>query len=104
MAEPVIIGGVRTPFARSGGTLRATTPVQLLSHTLNGLVDRVGLNSARLDDVLVGCVTPIAEQGANIGRLAVLNAGFPVHVPATTVNRMCGSSQQTIHFAAQAIA
>jgi acetyl-CoA acetyltransferase family protein len=104
MAEPVIIGGVRTPFARSGGTLRATTPLQLLSHTLNGLVDRVGLNSARLDDVLVGCVTPIAEQGANIGRLAVLNAGFPVHVPATTVNRMCGSSQQTIHFAAQAIA
>jgi acetyl-CoA acetyltransferase family protein len=84
--------------------LRETTPVKLLSHVLNGLVNRVGLDAARLDDVLTGCVTPIAEQGANIGRLAVLNAGFPVHVAATTVNRMCGSSQQTIHFAAQAIA
>ena len=104
MAEPVIIGGIRTPFARSRGMLRETTPVKLLSHVLNGLVNRVGLDAARLDDVLTGCVTPIAEQGANIGRLAVLNAGFPVHVAATTVNRMCGSSQQTIHFAAQAIA
>ncbi len=104
MSEPVILGGVRTPFARSGGVLRETAPVHLLSQTLRGLTQRVGIEPSRIDDVLAGCVTPMAEQGANIGRLAILDAGFPVHVAATTVNRMCGSSQQTIHFAAQEIA
>ncbi len=104
MSEPVILGGVRTPFARYGGALRETLPLKLLSHVLNGLVERVGIEPSRIDDVLAGCVTPVAEQGANIARLAVLEAGFPVHVSAATINRMCGSSQQAIHFASQAIA
>ncbi len=104
MSEPVILGGVRTPFARYRGALREKPPLKLLSHVLNGLVERVGIEPSRIDDVLAGCVTPVAEQGANIARLAVLEAGFPVHVSAATINRMCGSSQQTIHFASQAIA
>jgi acetyl-CoA acetyltransferase family protein len=71
---------------------------------LQGVVQRAGLPRERIDDVIAGVVTQTGEQGANIGRLAVLLAGFPVRVPAVTLNRMCGSSQQAVHFAAQAIA
>ena len=104
MREAVVIEAVRVPFGKRGGAYRQSRPDSLLAHTLCGLTDRAGLDPARLDDVIVGCVTQAGEQGANIGRLAVLLAGFPVEVPATTLDRMCGSGQQAVHFAAQAIA
>ncbi|HEY8488798.1 MAG TPA: thiolase family protein [Thermaerobacter sp.] len=104
MGEPVLIDGVRTAFGRRDGVHRATRPDKLLSLALRGLVDRAGIDPGAVDDVITGCVTQAGEQGANIGRLGVLLAGFPVRVPAVSLNRMCGSSQQAIHFAAQAVA
>src|SRR5437667_11327240 len=104
MAEAVILEAVRTPFGRRGGALRETRPDRMLAHALQGLVQRAKIDPAKLDDVVTGCVTQADEQGANVGRLAVLLSGFPVQVPAVTLNRMCGSSQQAVHFAAQAIA
>jgi acetyl-CoA acyltransferase len=104
MAEPVIVAAVRTPFGKRGGALRNTRPDSLLAHALKGVVSRVGLDPGRLDDVVCGTVTQAGEQGANIGRLGVLLAGFPASVPAVSLNRMCGSSQQAVHFAAQSIA
>jgi acetyl-CoA acetyltransferase family protein len=104
MAEPVILEAVRTPFGRRGGAYRDTRPDRLLALALRGLVERAGLDPARVEDVLCGTVTQAGEQGANVGRLAVLLAGFPVEVPAVTLNRMCGSSQQAVHFAAQVVA
>ena len=104
MNEAVILEAVRIPFGRRGGAYRATRPDQLLASTLSGLVSRAAIDPAQIEDVVTGCVTQVSEQGANIGRLAVLLAGFPVQVPAVTLDRMCGSSQQAIHFAAQAIA
>jgi acetyl-CoA acyltransferase len=104
MFEPVILEAIRTPFGRCGGAYRETRPESLLAHALQGLVDRVGIEPDQLGDVIVGCVTQAGEQGANVGRLAVLRAGFPVQVPAVTLNRLCGSSQQAVHFAAQAVA
>src|SRR5580698_2003613 len=103
MPQPVIIDAVRTPFARKGGAYRDIRPDALLSQALKGLTDRVGLPPAKIEDVVTGCVTQSGEQGANVGRLAVLLAGFPVEVPAVSLNRMCGSAQQAIHFAAQAV-
>jgi acetyl-CoA acetyltransferase family protein len=104
MPEAVILEAVRTPFGRRGGAYRDTRPDRLLALALRGLVDRAGLDPARVEDVVTGTVTQSGEQGANVGRLAVLLAGFPVQVPAVTLNRMCGSSQQAVHFAAQAVA
>src|ERR1700757_1150387 len=104
MPEAVILEAVRTPFGRRGGALRETRPDRLLAHALQGLVQRAKIDSAKIEDVVTGCVTQAGEQAANVGRLAVLLAGFPVRVPAVTLNRMCGSSQQAVHFAAQAIA
>jgi acetyl-CoA acetyltransferase family protein len=104
MAEPVIIEAVRTPFAKRGGAFRELRPDALLVHALRGLVARAGVPAERIEDVVCGTVTQAGEQGANIGRLGVLLAGFPVTVPAVSLNRMCGSSQQAVHFAAQAIA
>jgi acetyl-CoA acetyltransferase family protein len=104
MSEPVILEAIRTPFGRRGGAYRETRPDSLLAHALRGLVQRAGLPTERIDDVIVGAVTQAGEQGANVGRLGVLLAGLPVRVPAVTLNRMCGSSQQAIHFAAQAVA
>src|SRR6266851_704980 len=104
MSEPVIIDAIRTPFARRGGAFRETRPDALLAHALRGLIQRTRCDPHQIDDVIVGAVTQAGEQGANIGRLAVLLAGFPVQVPAVSLNRMCGSSQQAIHFTAQAIA
>src|SRR6185437_10319195 len=103
MPQPVIIDAVRTPFGRKGGAYREIRPDLLLSLALRGLTDRVCIAPAKIEDVVTGCVTQAGEQGANIGRLGVLLAGFPVEVPAVTLNRMCGSAQQAIHFAAQAI-
>lgn len=104
MAEAVIIDAVRTPFGRRNGSLHDTRPDELLAHALKGLIERTGLDAAKVEDVVTGCVTQAGEQGANIGRLAVMLADFPVEVPAVTLNRMCGSSQQAIHFASQAVA
>jgi acetyl-CoA acetyltransferase family protein len=104
MSEPVILEAVRTPFGRRGGAYRDVRPDSLLAGALQGLVARAGMDAARLDDVICGTVTQAGEQGANVGRLGTLLAGFPPAVPAVTLNRMCGSSQQAVHFAAQAIA
>jgi acetyl-CoA acetyltransferase family protein len=104
MGEPVIVAAVRTPFARRGGAFREIRPDTLLAGALEGVVARAGIDADCIDDVVCGTVTQAGEQGANVGRLGVLLAGFPASVPAVTLNRMCGSSQQAIHFAAQAIA
>jgi acetyl-CoA acyltransferase len=104
MNEPVILEAIRTPFARRGGAFRDVRPDALLAHVLVGIVERTGIDLEQIEDVVNGTVTQAGEQGANVGRLAVMLAGFPVTVPAVTVNRMCGSSQQAVHFASQAIA
>ncbi len=104
MPQPVIIEAVRTPFGRKGSAFREVRPDSLLAGALAGLCQRSGVPSEKIEDVVTGCVTQAGEQGANIGRLAVFLAGFPITVPAVTLNRMCGSSQQAIHFAAQQIA
>ena len=88
MPEAVILEAIRTPFARRGGALRETHPDRLLAHALEGLVKRVGLDPAKVEDVVNGTVTQAGEQGANVGRLGALFAGFPVQVPAVTLNRM----------------
>lgn len=104
MAEAVILEAVRTPFARRNGAFRNIPPTQLLAHALRGVVDRAGCDAARVEDVITGAVTQCGEQGCNVARLGVLLAGFPVAVPGVSLNRMCGSSQQAVHFAAQAVA
>lgn len=104
MPQPVVIEAVRTPFGRKGSALREVRPDALLAGALAGLCQRAKVDPAKIEDVVTGCVSQAGEQGANVGRLAVLLAGFPVEVPAVTLNRMCGSSQQAIHFASQEIA
>ena len=104
MPEPVIIEAVRTPFGRRGGALREVRPDALLAHTLRGLVERAGIDPDKIEDVIDGTVTLAGEQAANPARLAVLLSGFPVKIPGVSLNRMCGSSQQAVHFAAQAVA
>src|SRR5918994_3843150 len=103
-SEPVIIEAVRTPFGRRNGAFRETRPDALLARALEGLVERSGVDPEKIEDVVNGCVTQAGEQGANLTRLGVMLAGFPVTVPAVSINRMCGSSQQAVHFASQAIA
>ena len=104
MREPVILEAVRTPFAKANGAFREVRPDALLARTLDGLLERSGLDAEKVEDVINGTVTRAGEQGANMGRLGVLLAGFPVTVPAVSINRMCGSSQQAAHFASQAVA
>ena len=104
MPEPVIIDAVRTPIGRFRGAFRETRPDQLLSHALEGLVKRTGIDKAKVEDVLAGCVTQVNEQGVNIARRTALLAGFPIETPGVVLNRFCSSAQQSIHFAAQAIA
>jgi acetyl-CoA acetyltransferase family protein len=103
---PVIVDAVRTPMGRgkAGGALSGIHPVELLAQTLQALVKRNRIDPGTIDDVIVGCVSQVGEQAATPGRAAVLAAGFPQHVPATTIDRKCGSSQQAIHFAAQGVA
>lgn len=104
MHDPVILDAVRTPFGKRKGMFRDTRPDSLLAATLQGLVGRSGVPADKLGDVIAGCVSQAGEQAANVARLAVMLAGLPVSVPGTTLNRMCGSSQQAIHFAAQTVA
>ncbi|MFF2108551.1 thiolase family protein [Rhodococcus koreensis] len=101
--EAVIVGAVRTPVGRRGGALSAWHPVDLLGQTLRALVERTGIDPAQIDDVITGCVLQQEQQAGNIGRHAVLAAGFPESVPAVTVDRQCGSGQQAVSFAAQGV-
>ncbi|ACV57211.1 acetyl-CoA acetyltransferase [Alicyclobacillus acidocaldarius subsp. acidocaldarius DSM 446] len=101
--EVVIVDAIRTPIGRKNGSLSSVHPVDLLAPLLKALVERNQLDSMEIEDVVTGCVTMTGEQGGNIGRMAVLAAGLPVEVPSFSLNRMCGSSQQAIHNAAQAI-
>ncbi|MEW5869653.1 MAG: thiolase family protein [Chloroflexota bacterium] len=105
MSEVFIIAAVRAPVGvgKASGALAPFTPVDLTAAVLQEVVRRAGVEAARIEDVIWGCVTPIGDQGANLARLSALQAGFPSHVPAVTLNRMCGSGQQAVHFAAQAI-
>lgn len=105
MAEAVIVDAVRSPMGRGrpGGSLSGLHPVELLRQVIRGLVERTAIDPGTVNDVIVGCVSQGGEQAATPGRMAWLAAGYPVHVPATTIDRRCGSSQQAIAFAAQGI-
>lgn len=103
MREAVIVEGVRTPVGRRNGLLKDLRADDLAAESLKALVDRTGIDPAIVDDVILGCVSQIGEQSGDIARLALLIAGFPIEVPGTTIDRQCGSSQQAVHFAAQAI-
>jgi acetyl-CoA acyltransferase len=106
MDEVVIVEAVRTPLGRGNqrnGDLRDVHPVLLAAHVLREVTGRARLDPALVDDVVFGCVSQTGEQSVNVARQAVLAAGFPVEVPATTVDRQCGSSQQALHFAANLI-
>jgi len=101
--EAVIVAAVRTAVGRRNGRLKGWHPVDLLAEVLSTLVERTGVDSGLIDDVIVGCVSQVGEQSLNVGRNAALAAGFAETVPGTTVDRQCGSSQQAIHFAAQGV-
>ncbi|MET8858174.1 thiolase family protein [Streptomyces sp. NPDC004579] len=105
MRDAVIVEAVRTPVGKGkpNGSLAHVHPVELLAHTLRTLVERSGIDPALIDDVIGGTVDQVGEQAMNTTRYAVLSAGFPDTVPATTVDRQCGSSQQAVHFAAQGV-
>ncbi|TWV56002.1 thiolase family protein [Streptomyces misionensis] len=105
MRDAVIVEAVRTPIGKgkADGALAHVHPVQLLAHTLGALVERSGIDPALIDDVIGGTVDQVGEQAMNTTRYAVLAAGLPESVPATTVDRQCGSSQQAVHFAAQGV-
>ena len=103
MKEAVILEAVRTPYGRRGGAYREVRPDALLAFALSGLMTRAGLDAGKVEDVITGAVTQTGEQGANVGRLAVMMAGFPAEVPALSLNRMCGSGQQAVHFASQGV-
>ncbi|MEL6892001.1 MAG: acetyl-CoA C-acyltransferase [Actinomycetota bacterium] len=101
--DAVIIDAVRTPFGRRDGSLSHWHPVDLAATTLTTIVDRNDLDPTRVDDVIMGCVMQVGEQSINVARNAVLAAGWPEHIPGTTVDRQCGSGQQAVHFAAQGV-
>jgi acetyl-CoA acyltransferase len=100
LRDAVIVDAVRTPVGKRNGSLAGWHPADLSAHVLNSLVARNGFDPAAVDDVIWGCVQQAGEQANNIGRNAVLAAGWPESVPATTIDRQCGSSQQSVHFAA----
>jgi acetyl-CoA acyltransferase len=101
--EAVVVEAVRTPIGKRGGSLRDYHPVDLLADVLKELVTRAGVDPGRIEDNITGCVSQVGEQALNIGRNAWLAAGFPETIPSTTIDRQCGSSQQSIHFAAQGV-
>ena len=103
--EAYIITAVRTAIGsgKPNGALQPFAPVDLAARVMQASIARTGIDPGKIEDVIWGVVTPVADQGGNLARLAALKAGFPVHVPAVSLNRMCGSSQQALHFAAQAI-
>jgi acetyl-CoA acetyltransferase family protein len=101
--EAVIVDSCRTAFGKRGGALAHWHPVDLLAYTLTHLVDHAGVDPERVDDVIGGCVSQVGEQSTNVARNAWVAAGLPQSVPATTVDRQCGSSQQAVHFAAAGV-
>jgi acetyl-CoA acetyltransferase family protein len=103
MREAVIVDTVRTPIGKRKGALSGWHPTDLLGFALRGLLDRNDLDPALVEDVVGGCVTQAGEQGCNVTRNAWIAAGLPWHVPATSVDRQCGSSQQAMHFVAQGV-
>jgi acetyl-CoA acyltransferase len=105
MTDAVIVDAVRTPLGKgkSTGELAGVHAVDLLAHPLEALVQRTGVDPEQIDDVIAGAVAQVGEQSLNVGRRALLAAGYPERVPGTTVDRQCGSSQQAIHFAAQGV-
>ena len=103
MREAVIVDAVRTPIGKRNGSLASVHAADLSAKVLGALVERTGIDPGTVDDVVWGCVTQIGDQSSNVGRFAVLAAGWPEHVPAVTVNRACGSSQQAVDQAAHAV-
>src|SRR5918995_2178687 len=98
--EAVIVEAVRSPLGKRNGKLSGWHPVDLLAEVLNETIARSNIDPAVVDDVICGCVSQVGEQSLNVGRNAWLSAGLPEEVPATTIDRQCGSSQQAVHFAA----
>jgi len=103
MSEAYIVGAVRTPVGRRNGGLSGVHPVDLAAHVLTELMTRTGADPSAVEDVIMGCVSQIGPQSIDIARNAWLSAGLPESVPGVTVDRQCGSSQQAVHFAAQAV-
>lgn len=103
MREAVIVEAVRTPVGRRKGSLSNTRPDDLAALAMAEVVRRTGIEPGIVEDVIMGCVSQVGEQSMCVGRQAVLAAGFPTHIPSVTIDRQCGSSQQSVHFAAQAI-
>ena len=103
MAEAYIIDTVRTAVGKRGGSLSQVHPADLGAHTLNALMERTGIDPGAVEDVVMGCLDTIGPQAGDIARTAWLAAGLPEHVPGVTIDRQCGSSQQAVHFAAQAV-
>ncbi len=101
--EAVVVDVVRTPIGKRKGVLAGWHPTDLLAHVFRALLDRTGVDPVAVDDVIGGCVSQVGEQGCNVTRNAWVAAGLPQDVPATSVDRQCGSSQQALHFAAQGV-
>lgn len=103
MPDAYIIDAVRTPVGRRGGGFAETHPIDLAAHVIATLVGRTDIDPAGIDDVIFGCLDNIGAQAGDIARTAALAAGLPESVPGVTLDRQCGSSQQAVHFAAQAV-
>ncbi len=103
MTEAFIVDAVRTPVGRRGGSLATVHPADLGAHSLRALMDRTGIDPGAVEDVMFGCVDTVGGQAGDIARTCWLAAQLPDHVPGTTIDRQCGSAQQAIHFAAQAV-
>src|SRR5205085_9262691 len=101
--EAYIIGAVRTPTGRKKGSLAGVHAADLGAHAIRSLIERTGVDPGEIDDVVFGCVDQVGGQAGDIARTCWLAAGLPEHVPGTTVDRQCGSAQQAVHFAAQAV-
>src|SRR5260370_3786734 len=103
MPEAYLVDAVRTPVGKRGGGLAAVHPADLGAHVIRALVERNDLDPLAVEDVYFGCVDQLGPQAGDIARTAWLAAGYPEEVPGTTIDRQCGSSQQALHFAAQAV-
>ena len=103
MSEAYVVAAVRTAGGRRGGRLAGWHPVELAAQVINAVLDRTGMDPALVDDVFMGCVSQVGEQSTNVARNAVLASRLPEAVPGTSIDRQCGSSQQALHFAAQAV-
>src|SRR5512145_1176814 len=103
MSQAYIVDAVRTPVGKRGGGLSAVHPADLGAHVLRALVERTGVDPAAVEDVIFGCCDTVGSQAGDIARTCWLAAGLPMHVPGVTIDRQCGSSQQAVHFAAQAV-